>query len=472
VFDFMRLCWGGANSLATAVLGAFPIMFGLSMQAALAAVAVGVIVGSLVLAPMAVFGPINGTNNAVSSSAHFGVVGRIVGSFLSLLTAIAFFSISVWSSGDAVVGAAHALFPSLHESEGLFAIAYGVFATSVLAISVYGFRIMLFVNKIAVVASSILFVLGLVAFWNAFDPHFAGSGPRLGAPGFWAVFVSASLIALANPISFGAFLGDWSRYLPSNTHKPKLIAATVLAQCLTLLPFAFGTITASIIAAHAPDYLAKADYAGGLLAVSPASFFVPMFLLAILSGLSTGTTSLYGTGLDFSSVFPRLSRPQATLLIGVFAGALIFVGRFYFTLVDSITTFISLIVVTTTPWMVVMMIGYLVRRGHYLSEAMQVFNRGRRGGAYWFNGGWNVPGTIAWAASAIIALLTVNSPGHFVGWLGGFAGGLDLSLLAALVLPAILYPTCLYLFPEPRSVYGPRGARFVRSVDKPLAPIE
>ena len=91
IFDFMRIAWGGSNSLATAVLGAFPIIFGLSFAQAVAATVTGVVLGALVLAPMAVFGPLTGTNNAVSSSAHFGVVGRIVGSFLSLLTAVAFF---------------------------------------------------------------------------------------------------------------------------------------------------------------------------------------------------------------------------------------------------------------------------------------------------------------------------------------------------------------------------------------------
>jgi len=29
LFDFLRIAWGGSNSLATAVLGAFPIIFGL-----------------------------------------------------------------------------------------------------------------------------------------------------------------------------------------------------------------------------------------------------------------------------------------------------------------------------------------------------------------------------------------------------------------------------------------------------------
>lgn len=470
ILDFVRLCWGGANSLATAVLGAFPIMFGLSFWQAASATVIGVVFGALVLAPMSIFGPMNGTNNAVSSSAHFGVVGRIVGSFLSLLTAVAFFCISVWSSGDAVVGAAKVLFHT-PESEGMFALAYGIFATSILVVCIYGFRMMLLVNKVAVVASSLLFILGLIAFWRSFDAHFSGSGLHWNSAGFWPAYVSATLVALSNPISFGAFLGDWSRYLPRATNKWTLMGATVLAQIATLLPFLFGTMTASIIAAHAPDYLARADYAGGLLAIAPGWYFGPLFLLALLSGMSTGTTSLYGTGLDFSSVLPRLSRPQATLFIGIIAVALVFIGRFYFTLVSSITTFVSLIVVTTTPWMVIMAIGYVFRQGFYLPEAMQVFNRGQTGGPYWFNHGWNVPGTMAWGWSAFLALLTVNIPGHYVGWLGGLAGAVDISLLVALVLPAVLYPVCLYFVPDPRAVYGLAGPRFVPSVDTPVLPV-
>jgi purine-cytosine permease-like protein len=470
LFDFMRLCWGGANSLATAVLGAFPIMFGLSVRQSMLATALGVVIGALVLSPMAIFGPLNGTNNAVSSSAHFGVVGRIVGSFLSLLTAIAFFSISVWSSGDAVVGAAKVLL-HIPESEGFFALAYGLFAFSVLVICIYGFRIMLFVNKIAVVASSVLFVLGVIAFWGPFDADFAGRGWHPGSPEFWPAFVSAALIALANPISFGAFLGDWSRYLPRATSRRSLIGATLVAQILTLLPFFFGIMTASVVATQAPKFLEQTNYTGGLLAISPPWFFGPLFVLAILSGMSTGTTSLYGTGLDFSSVFPRLSRPRATLFIGAIACALIFIGRFVFTLESSINTLITLIIVTTTPWMVIMMLGYLVRRGYYLPEAMQVFNRGQRGGPYWFTGGWNLAGMIAWVVSSALALLTVNSPGQYVGWLGNLAGGVDISLMAALVLPAVLYPLCLWIFPEPAGVFGPGGSLFVPVSDQPIAPI-
>lgn len=471
VFDFVRIEWGGLNSLATAVLGAFPIIFGLSFWQSVAAATFGVLLGSLILAPMGLFGPLTGTNNAVSSSAHFGVVGRILGSFLSLLTAVAFFSISVWASGDAVVGAAQRLF-GLRPTELDFAAAYGAFALAVLIVAIYGFRLMLLVSKIAMIAASLLFFVGFYAFYPEFDAHFAGAGFVWGDAKFWPAFVGAALIVLANPISFGAFLGDWSRYLPRSTARWRLIMASIIAQALSLVPFVFGLMTTSIIARLAPHFLDQVDYTGGLIAIAPRAFYLPLLLLAVSSGMSTGTTSLYGTGLDFSSVFPRLSRPQATTFIGTIAIGLIFIGRFAFNLVDAITTFVSLIVVTTTPWMVVMMIGYFVRRGWYAPEAMQVFNRGQRGGLYWFRGGWNLQGTSAWLLSAALALLMVNMPGHFVGWLGRWVGDVDLSLLAALVLPALLYPALLYLSPEPRAVFGPQGPRAVPAADTAIAPVE
>ena len=78
----------------------------------------------------------------------------------------------------------------------------------------------------------------------------------------------------------------------------------------------------------------------------------------------------------------------------------------------------------------------------------------------------------AWIVSALLALLMVDIPDHYVGPLARASGAnLDLSLLAALVLPAILYPLCLAAFPEPRAVFGPDGPRLLRAVDEPIAPV-
>jgi purine-cytosine permease-like protein len=454
--DLFRVSFGGANTFATCVLGAFPILFGLSFWQGLAATVLGLLVGALILAPLSLFGPLNGTNNAVSSSAHLGVHGRIVGSFLSLLTAIAFFSISVWSSGDALVGGAHRLV-GLPETDLMHGVAYAIFAGLVLVVCVYGFRFMLFVNKIAVIAASLLFVLGVFAF--------AGE--------FWPSFIGAALIVLSNPVSFGAFLGDWSRYIPAGTPRRRVMAAAFLAQAATILPFFFGLATASIIATRAADYLdpAAPNYVGGLLAISPTWYFVPVCLIALIGGMSTGTTSMYGTGLDFSSVFPRFTRVRATLFIGSLSILFVFVGRFAANLTQSISTFATLIITCTAPWMVIMMLGYVTRRGWYDPEALQVFNRRQRGGRYWFAHGWNWRGMSAWIVSALLALAFVNLPGQFVGPLGELAGGVDVSLPIGLGTAAVLYLVLLFAFPEPREVYGPAGPRWVRAADTPVPPI-
>ncbi|MEJ7755184.1 MAG: cytosine permease [Nocardioidaceae bacterium] len=179
----------------------------------------------LILMPMGLFGPRSGTNNAVSSGAHFGVRGRVVGSFLSLLTAIAFYSISVWVSGDALVGAAARLF-GVPDSELIRAAVYAVLGALVIVVVIYGYQFMLLVNKVVVVGNTVLILLGIVAYASVFDFGY-DPGPQAYALGsFWPTFVLSAVIVMGNPISFGAFLGDWSRYIPAETTPARLLAAT------------------------------------------------------------------------------------------------------------------------------------------------------------------------------------------------------------------------------------------------------
>jgi purine-cytosine permease-like protein len=442
--DLFRMAFGGANTFATIILGTLPIAYGLSFRDAALATALGVVVGGLVLAPMALFGPRTRTNNAVSSGAHFGVVGRCVGSFLSLLTAITFFAISVWVSGDAVAGAAQRLF-GFDGGAALRGIAYGLIALATLVVCIYGYRFMLLVNRVAVVLGTLIMLLGIVAYGGSFDPGYAGTGTyALGT--FWPTFTLAALTALANPISFGAFLGDWARYIPARYSKRSLLAAPFLAQVATLLPFGFGIATATLVAD-------PADYITGLTAVSPLWYAIPLIVVALIGGLSTGTTSLYGTGLDFSSIFPRLSRVRATLLIGTLSVAFIFVGNFVLDMVSSINAFATLIVLCTSPWMVIMMIGFVQRRGFYDVADLQVFNEGRRGGRYWFARGVNWRAMAAWIPATTLGLLCANTP-MIAGPLRDIAGGVDISLLVTLVTAAVAYPVLVKLFPEPPEVFG------------------
>lgn len=160
--DLLRIQFGGANTFATVLLGTFPIVLGLSFWQAVLATVSGAFLGTIFLMPMGLFGPKTGTNNAVSSAAFFGVRGRIIGSFLSLLTAVAFYSISVWVSGDALVGALTRL-GGIPDSLGLRTLVYGVIGVIVIVVVVFGFQFMLLVNKTAVIANTILILLAIVS---------------------------------------------------------------------------------------------------------------------------------------------------------------------------------------------------------------------------------------------------------------------------------------------------------------------
>lgn len=466
--DLFRLLFGGCNTFSTSVLGSIPVLFGLSFQAGAWSIVIGVLAGTCVLAPMSLFGPRNGTSDPVSSGAHFGIHGRIVGSFLALLTSIAFFSLAVWSSGDALVGGAHNMV-GLPVNGVTLSVAYGLFAVLVLTVCIYGFRFMLWVNKIAVWTASLLFVAGIFAFAGALDWNYAGT-LKYGSPGFWPAFLGAVMVALSNPLSFASTLGDWARYIPEHTPKRRVMSAVLLAQIATFVPFFFGLATATIIATQAPQYITSSDYVGGLLAVSPGWFLLPVCLIAIVGGMSTGTTALYGTGLDLSSMFPKLlNRVGATVVIGVLAIGFIFVGRFAFNLVESVSTFSTLIDTFSCPWMAIMVIGYVTRRGFYLPDDLQVFNRGLCGGHYWFTRGWNLRAMGAWLPSAAAGLTFANVPGQFVGPLAPLAGGLDISVPVSLLAGGMLYLMLLWIFPEPDAVYGPQGRLFVRGHALPVS---
>ena len=68
----LRLVWIGAQLCVTVIIvGWLPVSFGLSWWASVAAITVGVGLGSIIYAPYALIGTRTGTNSAVSSGAFW-----------------------------------------------------------------------------------------------------------------------------------------------------------------------------------------------------------------------------------------------------------------------------------------------------------------------------------------------------------------------------------------------------------------
>ncbi len=150
------------------------------------------------------------------------------------------------------MGAATRLF-GVGDSDLLRGLIYAVLGALVIVVVIYGYQFMLLVNKVVVLANTALFLLGIVAYAALFDFGYDPSPEAYALGSFWPTFILSALIVMGNPISFGAFLGDWSRYIPAGTPTSRLLSATFLGQLATLVPFLFGVATATLVSGD--DYV-------------------------------------------------------------------------------------------------------------------------------------------------------------------------------------------------------------------------
>ena len=442
--------FGGNLAFSVVVFGWLPIIFGLGWWSAVTSIVVGLALGTLVTAPLALLGPRTGTNNPVSSGAHFGVTGRVIGSGLTLLFALAFVAITVWTGGDALVASASRLVGT-PGGDGVLAVGYALIATGVVTVALYGHATVVAVQKAMVPLVGVLLALGIVAFAGDFDLGYAGGNYVLG--GFWQTWMLSLVVAAAGPISYAPSLGDYSRRISHRRYGDRwILAAAALGVFFGLLVTTlFGAFTAVTFNDLGDSYVLD------LVAAAPAWYVLPILVMALAGSVGQGALNLYGTGLDMESLVPRLRRVETTVITSLIAVALVFLGIFVLNAVDSITAMTLVLNGLAAPWVVINLVGLVARRGRYDPKDLQVFNQRRRGGRYWFVGGWNPRAVLAWAAGGSFALLSVNTT-LYVGPLANVADGVDLSLLGSSVIAGVLYAVAIALFPErmpePKAAYA------------------
>jgi purine-cytosine permease-like protein len=435
----------GANLTWTnVVFGAFAILFGLSFWQTLASMAVGTVIGTLAVLPTAIIGPRTGTNMTVSSGAFFGIRGRFIGSGLALAIALGFAAVTVWTSGDALVAAGHRLLGT-QESSVVHAVAYAAVAALMVTVALYGHATIVAMQKLVVPVVGALMIAGVVAFAGGFNPGASTGEYMLG--GFWQTWMLCAVLFAAAPLSYGPTIGDYTRRISSVRFSDRQIAVALGVGMFigVLLPSLFGAFTAMSIAAPTDSYL------DDLVNASPAWYVLPIVVISLLGGLSQGVLCIYASGLDLEGLTPRLKRTQTTVITAAVAIVLLYLGVFVFDAVDSVTAMTVALNAVITPWVAILAIGALRnRKGGYDTHDLQAFAQARRGGRYWFTGGWNVPAVIAWVVGATFGVLAVNTA-LYVGPLANIAGGVDLSTIGSAVLAGVIYAGATLVSPARQS---------------------
>jgi purine-cytosine permease-like protein len=399
--DLAWAMFGPQFGFGNMVFGSFGIVFGLSWWSTFTAITVGVALGSLIFAGVAIQAPKTGTNNAVSSGAFFGVTGRYLGSLISLLIGLAFFAILIWTSGQTIINVFHRIFGSGTGSVSL---------------------------------SIAMLVVSLISFVLAIYGH-----ATLVASFRFVAIVSAGV----SLVTWGPFIGDYGRYIPSKAK------ASTCALAAGLGIFA-GCWLAEIIAAFATTTFKDpaTDFATGFPEASPLWFAILLMIApGGLANIESAAMCVYNAALDVHAVFWRLTRAQLTFTISAIGLAAAYIGLIAFNAIDSIEAFATLMLVTCTPWMVIMNIGHLMRRGWYKPMDLQAFADRAKKGVYWFTGGFNIKAFVAWGAAVAVGTL-FTSTSIITGPLTSHVSGIDLSFTSAAAVSGVLYYALVKIFPE------------------------
>jgi nucleobase:cation symporter-1, NCS1 family len=417
--------WAGAlMGIVDLVIGAVVISLGLNLWAAVAAIIIGNL--SYVFVGLAAMnGPAAGTSTIVVSRAAFGVRGNAPTNLLSFLTIVG------WEGVNSVVGvlALIALFGviGLGSSGVVKALAIVIFLIVMVTWAIFGHATLVVINR------ALLIVLGIamlgVLFFGFQHVKWGYAGGPLAASNQVTTFILAVMIvAAANGFAFMNMPTDYSRYLPKNTSRRQIALAS------TLGPFIPATLL-NAAGAFIGTGLDAFDPIGSLQKVVPGWFLVFFLVVAIVSMIAANTINTYSSGLNLLALGLRMPRYRTVVIDAVLAGAFVFYALFINNFVNTLISFLSLMIWWIAPWSGIYLVDMFLRNYKYKSEDLLA----KRGGIYWYNNGVNWNAIIALVVGAICSAAVTNST-LFVSPLSkGPLGGVDLSIPVGFIVGGGLY---------------------------------
>ncbi|WP_419688513.1 purine-cytosine permease family protein [Burkholderia theae] len=393
--------------------------------------ALGIMFGTIFMAFHGSQGPEMGLPQMIQSRAQFGYRGVIVALLATLFVFVGFNVVNVSLMVDGV--------------HNVFGIDGGFVAVAAVAIgallAIYGHDLMHRTFTWALIATLPLYALVTLAlaFGHAAPAH-AAIAPAA-APGFnWIAFATQFAIAASYNISYAPYVSDYSRYLPKNTSRAKLIAVIFAGASLSgTWMIGLGAWLAQKL--HAADALVAMNDVGTslvpglgkLIAIVSLVGFLPIIALNAYSAMLTVLTAV-------DSIVPirptRRARVASIVAISAFVLACVFAIRGNG--IALLQTFLTLMLYFLVPWTAVNLVDYFfVRRGHYAIAHFFTPN-----GLY---GAWQPRGIVAYLAgfAAMVPFFYIFDAEAnrevFVGPFARMLGGVDIAWLVGLIVAGAVY---------------------------------
>jgi nucleobase:cation symporter-1, NCS1 family len=247
-----------------------------------------------------------------------------------------------------------------------------------------------------------------------------------------ALTIFLALVISAGGLGWTENGNDYSRYLPRDADKKRIVLAVALGGAI---PSALLEILGAAVATGVP----AATNVTGLLSGYTGWFIWPFAIFAIVQLFAINTLDLYSSGVTLQSIFPQLKRLHCvaidTVVCGAVAAYAVFSSHFFTLLSD----FLLFIILWLGPWCAIFLVDSWLRRNRYNQDALLDESRGS---VYFRHGGIHWPAIIAQLLGMGAAATWLNAYSPYVGYFAARNGGplgSDFSVFIGLLVGGIVY---------------------------------
>lgn len=400
--------WLGSNlTIADFALGFLPISLGLPWSWTIASILLGNVLGALLLGGCAAMGPSYGTPQLIIGRFTFGRIGNFLPALLNYVSTIGWFTVNniLGSFGLRV------LFPALAFWEASILL---VFVQSALAI--YGHNLIHTYERVMSVVLGIVFAVATVISLTH-GTALASYHPAHTA--LWPMFAIMVASAFSYIGSWGPYASDYSRYLPADTSRAKIIGAVFWGSFLSSVWLELVGAAVAVLAGSS-----SADPIAALHAVM-GGFGAVAVVAIILGGTAADALNLYSNALTAGALGLQIPRAWLTAVAGVLGLVLSLLGEGRFE--QNYSNFLLMLGYWMTPWAGVLLVDFYVWRRY---QARELDTRNRQS-IFW-------PGLISFLIGIVVSLPFMDGP-FYEGPVSKALGGADLTFYVGFLVAGLVY---------------------------------
>lgn len=410
--------WFGSNLTFTYVInGTLAVAFGLSFWAATAVVVLGGL-AFFVVSALGLAGIRTGTATLVISRAAFGIHGNFPAGLLNWIVGIGYTILNTVVGTMALDG----LFAELgwHGGDLARAVALAGTLAMTFAVAMWGHATVQAAERWSAYILAVGFAILIVLVLPDTDTSAGSGGTTFHA---WTL---ALVVMIAGPVSYLPMPSDYTRYLPRTTTLRSITWWGAIGGMLS-------SVLLGVVGVAAATQADMTDPVAGVADLLPG-WFQGLFLFLVVGGSVTNSIlTLYSSSLNLQVLGIPWSRARGIVVSTAVIAAGSLATLFWVDFTESLTSFLSVLLVVFAPWGGVFVADTLMRRCRYDADAL---HDATPGSTYWYTRGIHTPGLAALAAGIAVAALCAES----TLWTGPLVAPLDGDYtLAGAVVAGLLY---------------------------------